>query len=578
MIPNMTTTALRKERSVQIFLPGLSPVATAVQKLSESGIEERGAIFTRREVVDFILDLIGYVPTRALYNARLLEPSFGHGDFLVPAVERLIAATRKRHPTSALDPEILRDAICAVELHRSSFERTREKLRELLLGAGLTSSQSEMLLGAWLVQGDFLLTDFKNTFTHVIGNPPYIRQELIPDALITEYRRRYETIFDRADIYVPFIERSLELLNHKGVLGFICADRWMKNRYGGPLRKLIAEKYHLRIYIDMVDTPAFLSDVIAYPAITIIANEPAGPTSVARRPEIATRTLCHLAKCLNEFSSTKDKGVTRIATLGRGDAPWVLDSSDSLTLVRRLEQSLPTLEEAGCKVGIGVATGADDAFIAPFEMLDVEADRKLPLVMTRDIQSGEVVWRGYGIVNPFADDGKLVPLSQYPKLRAHFDLHGTAIKKRHVSQKNPTNWYRTIDRIYPELVKKPKLLIPDIKGDAQVVYEDGHLYPHHNLYHILSDEWDLRALQAVLLSGIARLFVETYSTRMRGGFLRFQAQYLRRIRIPRWNTVSKELRHALRKAAIKRDIAACNEAVTALYGLSATERAAVSGT
>jgi hypothetical protein len=578
MIPNMTASALRKERPIQIFLPGLSPVAMAVQELSEAGIEERGAIFTRREVVDFILDLIGYVPTQALYNTRLLEPSFGHGDFLIPAVERLIAASRRRQPASVLDPEILRNAICAVELHRSSFEHTREKLREVLLGAGLTSAQSEMLLGAWLVQGDFLLTDFKNTFTHIIGNPPYIRQELIPDALITEYRRRYETIFDRADIYVPFIERSLELLNHKGVLGFICADRWMKNRYGGPLRKLIAEKYHLRTYIDMVDTPAFLSDVIAYPAITIIANEPAGPTSIARRPKIEAKALCRLAKCLNELHSTKGKGVKRIAALGRGDEPWVLDSSDSLTLVRRLEQSLPTLEEAGCKVGIGVATGADDAFIAPFEALDVEADRKLPLVMTRDIQSGEVVWRGYGIVNPFADDGKLVPLSQYPKLRAHFDLHGTAIKKRHISQKNPTNWYRTIDRIYPELTKKPKLLIPDIKGDAQVVYEDGHLYPHHNLYHILSDEWDLRALQAVLLSGIARLFVETYSTRMRGGFLRFQAQYLRRIRIPRWNAVSKELRYALRSAAIKRDIAACNEAVTALYGLSATERAVVSGT
>jgi len=574
----MTVTVLRKERPVQIFLPGLSPVAAAVQELSEAGVEERGAIFTRREVVDFILDLIGYVPTRALYNARLLEPSFGHGDFLIPAVERLIAASRRRHPASVPDPEVLKNAICAVELHRNSFEHTKEKLRELLLGAGLTSAQSEMLLGAWLIHGDFLLTDVKHSFTHIIGNPPYIRQELIPDALITEYRRRYATIFDRADIYVPFIERSLELLDYQGVLGFICADRWMKNRYGGPLRKLITEKYHLRAYIDMVDTPAFLSDVIAYPAITIIGNEPAGPTSIARRPEIEAKALCRLARCLNELHPTKGKGVTRIVALGRGDEPWVLDSSDSLTLVRRLEQSLPTLEEAGCRVGIGVATGADDVFIAPYEALDVEADRKLPLAMTRDIQSGEVVWRGYGIVNPFADDGKLVPLSQYPKLRAHFDLHGAAIKKRHVSQKNPINWYRTIDRIYPELVKKPKLLIPDIKGDAQIVYEDGRLYPHHNLYHVLSDEWDLRALQGVLLSGIARLFVETYSTRMRGGFLRFQAQYLRRIRIPHWNTVSKELRHALRNAAIKRDIAACNEAVTALYGLSATERAVVSGT
>jgi hypothetical protein len=37
-----------------------------------------------------------------------------------------------------------------------------------------------------------------------------------------EYRRRYSTIFDRADIYIPFIERSLSLLAPDGRLGFIC--------------------------------------------------------------------------------------------------------------------------------------------------------------------------------------------------------------------------------------------------------------------------------------------------------------------------------------------------------------------
>ena len=46
-------------------------------------------------------------------------------------------------------------------------------------------------------------------------------------------------------------------------------------------------------------------------------------------------------------------------------------------------------------------------FIGPLEELDVEPDRKLPLVMTRDILTGSVKWRGLGVINPFADDGKL---------------------------------------------------------------------------------------------------------------------------------------------------------------------------
>jgi hypothetical protein len=197
--------------------------------------------------------------------------------------------------------------------------------------------------------------------------------------------------------------------------------------------------------------------------------------------------------------------------------------------------------------------------------------------MTRDILTGKVEWRGYGVINPFSDYGGLVPLAEYPKLAAYLNKHGAEIRKRHVSKKNPANWYRTIDRIYPSLAKKPKLLIPDIKGEASIVYEAGMLYPHHNLYFITSDVWDLRALQAVLKSGIARLFISAYSTRMRGGYLRFQAQYLRRIRVPRWQSIAPSIKAALIKAAENEDVNASNGAVSEMYCLTKAERAAIGG-
>ena len=175
----------------------------------------------------------------------------------------------------------------------------------------------------------------------------------------------------------------------------------------------------------------------------------------------------------------------------------------------------------------------------------------------RDIVSGSVKWTGKGVLNPFADDGSLVRLSDYPRLARHLETHGAEIRHRHVAKKNPNSWYRTIDRIYPNLTFRPKLLIPDIKGNANIVLEEGKLYPHHNLYFIVSDEWELRALQAVLLSGIAKLFVSIYSTKMRGGYLRFQAQYLRRIRIPRWSDVSVELKTELVAAAKRGNKVAC---------------------
>ena len=108
------------------------------------------------------------------------------------------------------------------------------------------------------------------------------------------------------------------------------------------------------------------------------------------------------------------------------------------------------------------------------------------------------------------------------------------------------------------------------------VYDSGQFYPHHNLYFIISREWDLKALQTVLRSGIAKLFVSLYSTQMRGGYLRFQAQYLRRIRIPRWKDIPPDIQHKL-ITSHDTDIETNNQTVFDLYQLTREERAAIGG-
>src|SRR5437764_1386986 len=96
------------------------------------------------------------------------------------------------------------------------------------------------------------------------------------------------------------------------------------------------------------------------------------------------------------------------------------------------------------------------------------------------------------------------------------------------------------DRVATALVRRwrllagrPKLLLPDMQMTIHRFLDEGGLYPHHNLYYVVSDVWDLRVLGGLLLSRVAQAFIEAYAVRMRGGTLRFQAQYLRRIRVPR---------------------------------------------
>jgi len=101
------------------------------------------------------------------------------------------------------------------------------------------------------------------------------------------------------------------------------------------------------------------------------------------------------------------------------------------------------------------------------------------------------------------------------------------------------------------------------------VLDRGETYPHHGLYFITSDRWDLEVLGGLLLSDIAELFVATYCVKMRGGCYRFQAQYLRRIRVPHIESVARRDQAELRRAFDSRDRTQATLVARRLYGVSA---------
>ncbi len=214
-----------------------------------------------------------------------------------------------------------------------------------------------------------------------------------------------------------------------------------------------------------------------------------------------------------------------------------------------------------------MATGCDRIYIVD-ELANIERDRLVPLVMRDDMSKGKVVSAQKFVINTLAQNGKPIALSVFPKLEAYFLLHAADIQKRHVAKKNPNAWFRTIDRVYPELVAKPKLIIPDIAGANQVVFDSGEYHPHHNLYFIVSETWDMELLGALLSSKVALFFVWSYGVKMRGGYLRFQAQYLRRIRLPEPSKISQEDTTALKQAFRQRDFKTIDTLALKAYELT----------
>jgi hypothetical protein len=151
-------------------------------------------------------------------------------------------------------------------------------------------------------------------------------------------------------------------------------------------------------------------------------------------------------------------------------------------------------------------------------------------------------------------------LSNYPGLRERF-----------VAKRNPASWHRTIDKVQASLTAKPKLLLQDMKTAIHPVLETGGHYPHHNLYYVISDTWDMEVLGGILLSRIAQAFIEAYCVRMRGDTLRFQAQYLKHIRVPQPDEIDAGTKDTLRIAFRTRDTDAATQAAAAAYGINLKE-------
>jgi adenine-specific DNA-methyltransferase len=549
-------------------LRGAMAVSSALI-LDTERAQEHGEVFTRRWVVELILDLVGYTPDRDLSQMRAIEPACGSGAFLVPMIERLIDSAHQ-HDRNLAEAH---SAIVATDLLPRNAYLSRGVALEAMASASVPARVAEELAEVWIRDGDFLLEPpAERSADFVVGNPPYVRLEAVPRERSEAYRFACKTMGGRADVYVGFYEHGLRALRDGAALGLICADRWMRNAYGARLRAMVSEGWAVETVISMTGVDAFEDEVDAYPAITILRRGPQeeGPLVVEAMPgfgESEASEVVHLASKLggDHVDQPGFKGA-RLNSWFSGSAGWPHGSPDRLGVIADLESRYSALEDAatGTKVGIGVATGADRVFITEDPDL-VEPERLLPLALPRDIASGGVQWSGKYLVNPWDTNG-LVELEKWPRLSEYLNEHRELLGKRHTARNG--KWQKTIDRVIEGLVSREKLYLPDFKEAIFPVRDAGATYPHHNLYWVTSSDWDMRVLGGLLLSDVAGLFIEAYSVRMRGGFLRFQAQYLRRIRVPSCDAVDVSTERALAAAFDARDRKRATELALPLYGLT----------
>ncbi|WP_405633158.1 Eco57I restriction-modification methylase domain-containing protein [Pseudoalteromonas sp. Ld20] len=525
---------------------------------------EKGEVFTKQNIVDFMIKTSGIDQAILLTETRILEPSCGQGDFVLAIAKELC---KKASLNGIVNGGRFNSLVTAYDISSENISNAKRKTLEVL-NSTFSFEDSKELVEQWYKNTDFLLEEKQSRFTHVIGNPPYIRIENIPVDLLKAYRKTFSTMKERADIYIAFFEKSLSLLNNKGVLSFICTDRWTKNRYGSSLRKYISNSYQLDLFVDLYGQNAFKAEVLTYPAITQISKQSNKQTIIIHNPNIDELFSNLVARSLNRNIVDFEGAIVRKDVVN-SDKPWMFGSPDELKLISRLESEFPLIEDSGCKIYIGAATGNNKVYVVNGN-LDIEQCRKIPMVKAGDLKDGYHRDAQQFLINTYDENG-VIDLERFPKLQSYLEIHSEVLKSRHIAKKQPDAWFKTIDRVYPERADKAKLLIPDIKSQLTVIYSEG-FHPNNSIYYICSESWSLRALQAVLLSGLGQLFVSVYSTKVSGGNLRFQAQHLRKIRLPQWKNISKTTRLQLENAAVVGDLSEAKKIVFSLYNFSESEK------
>ncbi|MDP3859498.1 MAG: hypothetical protein Q8Q73_17215 [Stagnimonas sp.] len=542
-----------------------SPAAAAatIQDLrcaAIAAIHDHCGVFTRPDVARGVLDLLGWTADGELSGQRLLEPSCGDGSFLLPAVERLLESARRR---GTLSESALSDTILAFEFDAATAERARQGVGDLLVGAGFDAQASRRLADRWVRCEDFLLATDMGTFSHIVGNPPYMRWSKLPGVLRRAYEEKLPPHAARGDLCLAFIWRAVELSSPtSGRVAFLCADRWLRCAYGAAARMALAKTVRLATHLEVHAVPVFLGSrkVGAYAAITVLDRNLNGAPAVA---EISSIEELH--RRLSGRQAAVDMTKPGKALGAQGGA--VLAGPKLAGVFQKMVDAGVRLGEAGVEIRCGLALGSAPVFIVGDDGVDIEPDRLLPFLRTRDLTDDGRAVPATRLINVWSAEGALVDLSAFPKLKAHLEDHRAGLGGRACAVR-PEQWYRTIDRVDLARVAAPKILVAGMAKASRVAMSPGGAQPSNALYAITSTGWPLEALFALFRAGVLDVFAEVLAPRFSGGSKRFDGNVLGQVRIPLWSSVDS----ALKKSLLDMDVAIATprpELIADLYGVRA---------
>ncbi|MEX0271334.1 DNA methyltransferase, partial [Leptolyngbyaceae cyanobacterium UHCC 1019] len=478
-----------------------------------------------------------------LLKLRVIDPACGSGAFLVAAFDYLLRQYERVNQALAglkegqrslfdLSKTILNNNLYGVDLSPESVEITKLSLwlKTAERGKALTYLDDNIKVGNSIVadpqvadrafnwEAGFPQVFADGGFDVAIGNPPYVRQELLSP--IKPYLQQHYDSYDGvADLYTYFYEKGLKILRRGGVMSYIVTNKWLRSGYGEPLRRFFSFNSVLEQMIDFGHAPIF-EDADTFPCIVVARKPLVQPVAQVKPMDSAPVVVCPVPREklaeINLLQYVGQEGFT-VPWSRFTENAWSLEPPAVDALMAKIRRvGVPLKDFTGVKPCYGIKTGFNEAFLIDdvTKKQILQADPKSaeiikPYLRGQDIRRWISDWKSIWMI--FSRRG--IDIDAYPAVKAHLSNYREQLEPRPKDWDSTKSgdwkgrkpgsykWYELQDSIdYWQEFGQPKLIWKDLSTYSEFCFDNSGIFTN-DLCFILasSDFWLLAVLNSPLM-------------------------------------------------------------------------------
>ena len=468
-----------------------------------------------------------------LKSLRILDPACGSGAFLIETFDQLHALfetanarleeLRGQRSLFDLDRQILQHNLYGVDLNAEAIQICQLSLwiKTAARGKVLTSLDHNIREGNSIVSDPAVhpkafhwQTAFPEVFTQggfdvVVGNPPYVRQELLTP-IKPWLEANYATYHGMTDLYVYFYELGVRLLKPGGLLSFIVTNKWMKAGYGEPLRRFFSEKAWVRSVVDFGHAKQIFEEADVFPSIIVVEK----PTDA---PKPKTARLCSIPRDqlrIDDLSVQIEREGADMDLAQLAPEGWQLEPKAVFALLEKIASNgTPLRTLAKVEPLSGIKTGLNEAYLVDHVTCKqlVSDDPKCaallkPFLRGQDFTRWRAESQGLWMITLASSENKEWPWSNsgtdaedvfrttYHSVSAHLGKFKSELQKR---QDQGRYWWELRSCAYWATFDAPKIMFPEITWRPEWCLDTAGTLCNNTAYILPSaDSWVLAVANA----------------------------------------------------------------------------------